>query len=168
MRHLAENLEYINRRLQGLQLAVVAGGDNALYRELKAIEWNMPAHLYGSMLRAEAARARGDTGFDRIRSTFRRLRFASVSSIGWAVDILTTGKMDARVPARGGKGQRLSRGSSVIPEPRSPVPGGARRVPTRAWAPCARYAPCARCRVTTRKAPFRRRPVPTSRKPSAD
>ena len=47
MRHLVENLECINRRLQGFQLVVVAGGDNALYRELKALDWSMPVHLYG-------------------------------------------------------------------------------------------------------------------------
>ena len=47
MRHLAEHLEYINRRVPDLQMVVVAGGDNTLYRELRAVEWRVPVHLYG-------------------------------------------------------------------------------------------------------------------------
>ena len=47
MRHLVENLEYVNRRMPDLQMVVVAGGDNTLYRELRALEWRVPVHLYG-------------------------------------------------------------------------------------------------------------------------
>jgi UDP-N-acetylglucosamine:LPS N-acetylglucosamine transferase len=47
MRHLVENMECLNRRAQDIQLVVVAGGDNALYRELRALEWRVPTHVYG-------------------------------------------------------------------------------------------------------------------------
>jgi 1,2-diacylglycerol 3-beta-galactosyltransferase len=43
---LSEILNLLNHSCLPLQLAVVAGGDEALYEELKAVEWHKPAHIY--------------------------------------------------------------------------------------------------------------------------
>jgi 1,2-diacylglycerol 3-beta-galactosyltransferase len=43
---MTEVLRVLNHSGLPLQLAVVAGGDDDLYRELKDTEWHLPVHLY--------------------------------------------------------------------------------------------------------------------------
>jgi UDP-N-acetylglucosamine:LPS N-acetylglucosamine transferase len=44
---LLAHLKAINQAGLPLQLAVVAGGDERLYQKLQAVEWRIPAHIYG-------------------------------------------------------------------------------------------------------------------------
>ena len=46
VQRLPEFLRVLNHAALPLQLAVVAGGDDALYAELQRAEWHLPAHLY--------------------------------------------------------------------------------------------------------------------------
>jgi 1,2-diacylglycerol 3-beta-galactosyltransferase len=43
---LADFLRIVNHSALPLQLAVVAGGDDALYAGLQRVEWHVPAHIY--------------------------------------------------------------------------------------------------------------------------
>lgn len=43
---LPECLNALNHSALPIQLAVVAGGDDALYSRLKAVDWHLPVHLY--------------------------------------------------------------------------------------------------------------------------
>lgn len=43
---LLAHLQAINQAGLPLQLAAVAGGDESLYRKLKAVNWRIPAHIY--------------------------------------------------------------------------------------------------------------------------
>lgn len=45
--HLSEVLHVLNHSSLPLQLILVAGGDEELYKELKNVEWHLPAHVYG-------------------------------------------------------------------------------------------------------------------------
>lgn len=44
--HLPDTLRALNHSGLHLQLAVVAGGDESLYRELQATEWHLPTYVY--------------------------------------------------------------------------------------------------------------------------
>jgi 1,2-diacylglycerol 3-beta-galactosyltransferase len=44
--HLYDSLRVLNHSGLPLQLAIVAGGDEALYQRLKETEWHQEAHLY--------------------------------------------------------------------------------------------------------------------------
>lgn len=44
--HLSDTLRALNHSGLHLQLAVVAGGDESLYRELQATEWHLPTYVY--------------------------------------------------------------------------------------------------------------------------
>ncbi|HEX7974067.1 MAG TPA: glycosyltransferase [Anaerolineales bacterium] len=44
--HLIEHLEAIDRCAFPVQLVIVAGGDDVLYRQTKAIAWRIPVHIY--------------------------------------------------------------------------------------------------------------------------
>ena len=44
--HLSDALHVLNHSGLPLQLAVVAGGDDELYANLKAIDWHVPAYVY--------------------------------------------------------------------------------------------------------------------------
>ncbi len=44
--HLAESLSVLNRSGLPIQLAVVAGGDDVLFRDLQKIEWQLPVRVY--------------------------------------------------------------------------------------------------------------------------
>lgn len=46
VRHLGEILRALNHSGLPLQLAVVAGGDDALYSQFKDTEWHVPAYIY--------------------------------------------------------------------------------------------------------------------------
>ena len=43
---LIENLNMINHAGFDFQLAMVAGGDDQLYRDMRAVDWHHPAHIY--------------------------------------------------------------------------------------------------------------------------
>jgi 1,2-diacylglycerol 3-beta-galactosyltransferase len=44
---LLAHLQAIDQAALPLQLAAVAGGDESLFRKLKAVNWRIPAHIYG-------------------------------------------------------------------------------------------------------------------------
>ena len=44
--HMVDHLEAINCSGFQLQLAIVSGGDDILYRRIKEIKWRIPVHLY--------------------------------------------------------------------------------------------------------------------------